>query len=197
MSENPWIAATQRNPDHAKNYAQRWRDLVAEGHDIDGEARTIDALAHRGARILDAGAGTGRVGGYLAARGHRVVGVDLDPHLVEVARADFPEAEWHVGDLAELDLSERGERRRFDLVVMAGNVLTFVPARDRLEVLHRVRRHLEGDGRFVCGFGARRGYEFADFFADAQRAGLRPTARFSTWDLRPPNDDFLVAVLEP
>ena len=62
----------QANPNHSEMYAQRWRNFVAEGKDIDGEARLIDAMSPRAARILDAGCGTGRVGGYLAARGHTV-----------------------------------------------------------------------------------------------------------------------------
>ena len=57
----------QANPNHSEMYAQRWRNFVAEGKDIDGEARLIDAMSSRAARILDAGCGTGRVGGYLAA----------------------------------------------------------------------------------------------------------------------------------
>ncbi|GAA0199312.1 hypothetical protein [Glutamicibacter creatinolyticus] len=61
--ENVWLAAVRANPDHAHNYAQRWRRLAAEGSDIYGEARMIDAMAERGSRILDAGCGTGRIGG--------------------------------------------------------------------------------------------------------------------------------------
>ena len=50
-----------------------------DGADLHGEARLIDAMLPRGARILDAGAGPGRVGGELSRRGHTVVGVDVDP----------------------------------------------------------------------------------------------------------------------
>ena len=53
-----WNEILARNPQHSENYAQRWRNFVAEGRDIDGEARLIDALAPRHARILDAGCGT-------------------------------------------------------------------------------------------------------------------------------------------
>ena len=67
--------------------------MIAEGRWISGrrrvfvgEARLIDAMAPRGARILDVGCGQGRTGAYLHSRGHRVTGVDLDPHLIERAR---------------------------------------------------------------------------------------------------------------
>ena len=193
---NLWTEALASDPEHSKNYAQRWRRLEEAGQDIDGEARLIDAMAERGSRILDAGCGTGRTGGWLAQRGHTVEGVDLDPHLIEVARDDHPDATWHVMDLGQLDLRQPyGDRIRFDLVVMAGNVMTFVATDERQEVLRRIADHLYPDGRFVCGFGAGRGYDFEEFFADAEAAGLGLDLRLGTWDVKPPSQDFLVAVL--
>ena len=53
-------------------------------------------------------------------------------------------------------------------------------------------------GRAIIGFGAGRGWDFADFETTAQEAGLTVIQRYSTWDLRPFDDEsqFLVAVLE-
>ncbi|MFI7603349.1 class I SAM-dependent methyltransferase [Actinoplanes sp. NPDC049681] len=168
--------------------------MAAEGADLAGEARLIDAMVPRGSRILDAGCGTGRVGGYLAAAGHDVTGVDLDPELIAAAREDHPGPRWLVGDLSELDLPER-----FDLIVSAGNVMTFVAPSTRVEILRRLRGHLSLGGRVVIGFGADRGYAFADFLADAASAGLAPGVLLGTWDLRPytEDSDFMVALLEP
>ena len=64
---------------------------MSEGVDIEGEARLADALAPRQGRILDAGSGMGRVGAALVARGHRVVGVDFDPEILDQSRRTFPE----------------------------------------------------------------------------------------------------------
>ena len=188
--ENLWSTALRRDPEHAHRYAERWRRLEAAGQDIHGEARLLDAMAARGSRILDAGCGSGRVGGYLARAGHTVTGVDLDPHLIEVARADHPEARWEVGNLAELELPAP-----FDLAVCAGNVLTFLAASERRPALARLAAHLAAEGRLVVGFGLDRGYAVEDFAADAEQAGLRLSARFSTWDLRPASEDFLVGIL--
>jgi SAM-dependent methyltransferase len=151
-------------------------------------------MVPRGSRILDAGCGTGRLGGHLAAAGHDVVGVDLDPKLIEAARADHPGAEWLVGDLSELDLPGR-----FDLIVCAGNVMTFVAPDTRVEILRRFGTHLAPGGRAAVGFGAGRDYPFDAFLADAAVAGLIPELLLSTWDLRPftPGSDFLVALLRP
>ena len=56
-------------------------------------------------RVLDAGCVPGRVGAELAARGHIVVGVDVDPLLIAAAEADHPGPRWIVADLADFDLS--------------------------------------------------------------------------------------------
>lgn len=174
---------------------------MAEGVDIDGEARLADAMAARGSRILDVGCGQGRVGAYLAAREHRVTGVDLDPYLVERAREACPGAEWEAADLA----SDGWAQGPFDLAVSAGNVLAFVDPDDRGAVLRNLASRLvsagegvEGEaGRLVVGFGLDRGWTLEEFQRDAEAAGLRIQQKWSTWDLRPFRDDggFLVAVL--
>lgn len=188
-----WEARTQADPEHSHWYVERFRRMARDGADLAGEARLVDAMVPRSARILDAGCGPGRVGGELARRGHVVVGVDVDPVLIEAALEDHPGPRWLVGDLAELDLA--GET--FDVVVCAGNVMTFLAPRTEVEVLRRFAAHLAPGGRAVVGFGAGRGYPFESFFADVAAAGLRVEAKFSTWDLRPFDEgsDFLVAIL--
>ena len=197
MTENRWLQVLEQNPGHSAWYAERFRTLAAQGKDLDGEARLLDALAPRQARILDAGCGPGRVGARLAELGHDVVGVDLDPVLIAAAEKDHPGPLWLVGDLAELDLPAQGIRAEFDVAVLAGNVMTFLDPATRRPVLERLAAHLVDRGRIVCGFGAGRGYPFEEFFADAEACGLTVELTVSTWDLRPfgPASDFLVAVL--
>lgn len=194
-----WEQQVQRNPDHSRWYVQRFRQMAEQGADLAGEARLVDAMVARGSRVLDAGCGPGRVGAELAARGHTVVGVDVDPVLIEAAQADHPGPTWLVGDLAELDLPAQGVGHAFDVVVCAGNVLTFLAPGTEVEVLRRMRAHLAPGGRVVVGFGAGRGLAFDAFFADAEAAGLRVDVTLATWDLRPfhADADFLVAVLSP
>ncbi|MDN5822368.1 MAG: class I SAM-dependent methyltransferase [Brachybacterium sp.] len=189
-AENRWTAAVRRDPRHARHHAERWHRLEASGQDIHGEARLLDAMAPRGAHVLDAGCGSGRLGGHLARVGHAVTGVDLDPHLIEVARTEHPGARWEVGNLAVLELHET-----FDLIACAGNVLTFLSAAERRPALARLAAHLVPEGRLVVGFGLDRGYALTDFVADAAAGGLRLSQRFGTWDLRPASDDFLVGIL--
>ena len=67
-----WEQRIDDNPGHSAWYIQRWRTMLDAGDDIVGEGRFVDAMVPRGARILDAGCGQGRVGGYLAGQGHSV-----------------------------------------------------------------------------------------------------------------------------
>lgn len=197
VDKSKWVEITEENPSHSSWYVERFRAMAAEGKDLAGEARLVDAMVPRSARILDAGCGPGRVGGHLHLQGHEVVGVDVDPVLIEAARQDHPGPTWVVADLAELDLPSMGIDADFDAIVAAGNVMAFLAASTRQMVLQRLGTHLAPDGRLVTGFGAGRDYEFAEFEADVEAAGLRFDSRHSTWDLRPfeTGSDFIVAVL--
>ena len=194
---NKWRQAMQ-DPTHSQRYAHRWERLEAEGNDINGEARAIDAMAQRGAAILDAGCGNGRLAGYLAATGHDAMGIDLDPHLVEVANTKYPQAHFEVADLADFSLyNDNGELRKFDIIVSAGNVQTFLADWERVPALGNVAKHMHNGSRFVTGFQLARGYSNAQFTADAEAAGLTVVQRFGTWQFDPFVEDgeFLLAVL--
>lgn len=192
-----WDEMVAANPAHSEMYAQRFRDMAAAGLDLMGEARLVDAMLARGSRVLDAGCGPGRHAGYLHRAGHLVTGVDGDAELIRAAEADHPGPTYLVEDLAELDLPARGVRDRFDAILCAGNVMTFLAESTRQTVLTGFARHLADDGRAIVGFGAGRGYDFDDFFADATASGLQTDLALSTWDLRPftAGADFLVAIL--
>ena len=191
--QSKWVDMTQANPDHSNWYIKRFVEMAAEGRDLHGEARLVDAMAARRSRILDAGCGPGRVGGELARLGHSVVGYDIDPVLIAEATRQFPECTWHVGDLAEAELGEQ-----FDVIVCAGNVMTFLAESTRQEVLTRLGRHLGPGGRLVIGFGMGRGYEVEDFWKDAEAANLSILLKLGTWDIKPFDEtsDFLVAIFE-
>lgn len=197
MTGNRWLAKLQESPDHSDNYVERFRTMAADGADLHGESRFVDAMVGRGARILDAGCGPGRVGGRLAELGHDVVGVDLDPVLIVAAEADHPGPMWLVDDLSTFDLAANGIETNFDVVVSAGNVMGFLDPATRRQVLQRLGGVLADDGRIVVGFGTGGDYPFGEFFADVEAAGLDTELRLSTWDLRPfiAESEFLVAVL--
>lgn len=197
--ENVWLRIIREDPGHSTWYIERFRSMAAAGNDLAGEARLVDTMVPRQARILDAGCGPGRVGGYLSDKGHHVVGVDIDPELIAAAGQDYPGPQWLVDDLATLNLPARGVRAGFDAIVCAGNVMTFLAPDTRGAVLSRLRAHLNDAGRVAVGFSTDRGYPVDEFLGHAGDAGLTGDVLLSTWDLRPYRDDadFLVALLSP
>lgn len=188
---------TETRPGHSQRYVERMRALAADGADLAGEARFLDAMLPRRAHVLDGGCGTGRVGAELAARGHTVVGVDADPVLIEAAQQDHPGCTWVVADLAALELGSLGVEQPFDAAVLAGNVLPYVAPGTETEVLRHVAAVVGPGGIVVTGFGVDRGYRVADFDAHLDAAGLSVESRFATWDLRPwtPDSEWAVTVI--
>lgn len=192
MTEKPrWFTHTKEG--HSEWYVERFRQLAAEGADLEGEARLVDAMVSPGSRILDAGCGTGRLSAGLHGRGHDVVGVDVDPVLVEAARSEHPGPRFEVGDLSELDLGVRD----FDLAVCAGNVMVFVAPGSERSVLERLRDHVKPGGRLVLGFRREEVYPYERFDEDVREADLTLEHRFSSWHLDPftEDSDFAVNVL--
>lgn len=191
-----WEQKIAADPGHSHWYVERFRRLARQGADLDGEARMVDAMLARGSRVLDAGCGPGRVGAALHRAGHTVVGVDVDPVLLRAAREDHDGPTWIEGDLVALDLPAHGIPEPFDVVVAAGNVVTFAAPGTRAAMIERLAVHLLPGGRLVAGFGTDRGYSVEEFRSHLAGAGLAEDLMLATWDLRPfvPGGDFLVAV---
>lgn len=184
-----WFA--ERTPAERTEYAQGFTDRLALGEDLHGEARLVDVFAPRGARVLDAGCGTARVGAELARRGHAVTAFDADELLVVAAQPE-PGLSVQVADLVTLDL-----RRTFEVAVLAGNVVVFLEPGTERAALTRLHAHLEPGGLLVTGFATDREYTVAAFDADAAAVGFTLRQRFATWDLQPWHDgaDWAVSVL--
>ncbi|WP_435772008.1 class I SAM-dependent methyltransferase [Nocardioides sp. SYSU DS0651] len=185
-------------------YGERFAELLEQGEDVVGEARLADAMVPRGARILDAGSGMGRIGAHLQACGHRVVAAEPDPRLVEQSRRTFPELPVLPHEILALTpdvLAEAGVEPGFDLVVCVGNVLAYVAEGTEVAVLRRMRELLAPGGRVLVGFHLRggpssaRSYPPDEFVADAAAAGLRVDHRFGGYDLRPVDDEYAVWIL--
>ena len=182
--------ATWRDRVDLGEYDERWARMAAAGENPHGEADLV--MRHRPASVLDAGCGTGRVAIELARRGVDVVGSDLDPDLLDRARAKAPELTWVLADLAGLDLG-----RTFDVVVMAGNVVGFVAAADRPAAVTAAAVHVAPGGRLISGYQLRPGWPPLDEYDRwCAAAGLVLEDRFATWDGRPLGDppDYAVSV---
>ncbi len=142
---NPWLAAGSDGEDYHRRVSDAQNATAAEGRSPHGEANLVMTLAP--STVLDAGCGTGRVGAELSRRGVDVIGVDLDPSMLTVARREAPTVEWVQGDLAELDLG-----RTVDVVVAAGNVMVFLTPGTLDSALARLAAHLVPGGHLLAGW---------------------------------------------
>jgi SAM-dependent methyltransferase len=137
--------------------------------------RLLELLPPPGALTLDLGCGEGRLSRELAARGHRVLGVEQSGTLVSAARAAAPEIDVREGDAAAIPLEDGGA----DLVVASMVLMNL----DDLEgALAEVARVLAPGGRFCASLvhpfnSPKRAPYFSEHaYAEVrERAGLRMT----------------------
>jgi SAM-dependent methyltransferase len=209
VSETRWEQGrAQERAEGRGGYGAHFAQLVADGADIEGEARLADVLVGRGAAVLDAGSGMGRVGAALVRRGHRVVGVDLDQELLAQSRATYPDlalVESRLDDLTADRLSAAGHPTSYDLIVCVGNVMVLLAPHTERTVLARLGALLAPEGRILVGFSlsgapapTSRNYEADEFAADCAAVGLEVESRFASYDLRPfveGSSDYAVHVL--
>jgi hypothetical protein len=123
----------------------------------------------------------------------------VDASMVAVARAEAPDLDWRVADLASMDLG-----LQFDLVVVAGNTIPLLEEGSLAAVCDRLAVHTASGGVVVCGFGLDAAHlpgdcpvtPLGDVDAAMVGAGLEMGDRFSTWGGDPfdPATGYVVAV---
>jgi SAM-dependent methyltransferase len=137
---------------YAEEYARNlgWREQGGvEGDPFGIMLPLLEQLGNiRGQRVLDAGCGGGYLARVLAARGAHVTGIDISPHLIELAREKNAggRIDYQVADLSQ-PLPERAES--FDAVA-SYLVLNDVP--DYQGFARTIAAVLTSGGRAVLGF---------------------------------------------
>lgn len=101
-----------------------------------------NSLPRDARRILDAGCGTGHYCGRLAADGFDVVGIDLDPQMIDVARRNYPAATFRC--LNMLDVGTL--LPPFDIVFCIGNVAPHLTQDEFARFIEAIGRVLRPGG---------------------------------------------------
>ena len=97
-------------------------------------------------RILDIGCGTGAYCGRLANKGRRCLGIDLDPHMIQVAESTQPQAEFNILDMETIDILPE---KQFSGIYCIGNVLPHLPTGRLLDFLVDLKGLLAPGGVWI------------------------------------------------
>jgi SAM-dependent methyltransferase len=163
-----------------ETYANRFDEMAQGGEHPHGEADAVSRLLAHDGSVLDAGCGMGRIAMELDRRGFDVVGLDVDPDMLGRARTQRPDMRWELADAARVDLG-----RTFDLVLLAGNVMIYVPDGTEAEVVATMGRHLAPGGILLSGFSLGgmpvSGISLATYDSFCADNGLRLVDRWATW----------------
>jgi SAM-dependent methyltransferase len=109
----------------------------------------LDGL-HPESRIIDIGCGPGvPTAAQLDAAGHRVVGVDISPRQVALARSEVPGAEFVAADILDLHFDPGS----FDAAIALFS-LTHVPRGRYPELFARLHSWLVTGGIFLASLGS-------------------------------------------
>jgi SAM-dependent methyltransferase len=122
----------------------------------------LEERGFRGARVLDAGCGTGTLALALADRGHTVWGIDLSRPMLDAAREKDREGRitWREGDVTAFDF---GLETPFDVITCVGDTLNHLSTlEDWGAAFGRFARHLRPGGMLYFDVMTRRGLQQLD-----------------------------------
>lgn len=85
---------------------------------VETVCKAVDAF-DKECDVLDLGCGTGAITAPLSKSGHKVVGVDFSPKMIEIAKGKAPEAEFILADLSSGFLPSELRGRKFRAIVLS------------------------------------------------------------------------------
>jgi ubiquinone/menaquinone biosynthesis C-methylase UbiE len=122
---------------------------AARRKDYERESAILRTVIHEHARrpsrtLLDVGCGTGNHLQYLA-REFACTGVDINPHMIAIAKRKVPRAHFAVADMVHFQLTDR-----FDVVTCLFSSIGYVQTRASLvKTLAGFHRHLHDRGLVI------------------------------------------------
>jgi 2-polyprenyl-3-methyl-5-hydroxy-6-metoxy-1,4-benzoquinol methylase len=113
-------------------------------------------------KVLDAGSGVGKpTSEFLAKQGLTVLGVDISSKMVELARQNVPDAEFHKKNILTLDFPDES----FDGIICV-YTLWHIPRSNHPAIIKNFHRMLREDGILVLNTGTYESEGMSDFFGE-------------------------------
>jgi SAM-dependent methyltransferase len=168
----------------AESYAQTFFDELSR-KPFDRDLLTRFAGVCPPGTVLDIGCGPGHVGRYLAGLQRKVVGIDLSPAMIDVARRLNPSMMFEVGDMRHLTHDDGSAA-----AIVAFYSLIHIPRTELPDVLGEIGRVVMPGGKLLLAVHGGKGEitsdEFlgrpvrfeATLFEREELAGLVEGARF-------------------
>jgi SAM-dependent methyltransferase len=147
QAHDSWNRYTQEADLSFEAFA-RFYDLDYRDYDDDVDM-ILELAAEQAGPVLELGCGTGRLLQPLAAIGQQVVGIDISPALLALARTKLEQHQLSGQvELREADLRDfQLDGQRFAFAFCTSNTLMHLTSpTDQLAALHNVHRHLDRDG---------------------------------------------------
>ena len=158
----------------------RYYDLIYQWMDYESEAEFIEKMVELhphsgGLDLLDVACGTGNHAQYLVDSFH-VVGLDINPEMMEIAREKVPEMELIQGNMKEMNLE-----RDFDVIICLFSSINYHTNLSELgTTFKRFYDHLKPGGVLIFDLGfCTENWEEGRMLVDAVVEGDLQLARIS------------------
>lgn len=143
---------------------ERDRWIQRSGFYYKEDYRYLQFLVPPASRILDLGCGTGKLLAFL--KPSFGVGVDFSPGMIEVARRNYPELEFHVGDIESAEDLEQIQGT-FDIILLSDTIGCL---EDCDSTLRHLRRFCTQDTRLIITYYSRL---WEPLLAVAEKIGIK------------------------
>jgi 2-polyprenyl-3-methyl-5-hydroxy-6-metoxy-1,4-benzoquinol methylase len=131
-------AVAEAYDEGARTYCDSWR----EAHPwLEEQRRLVASILPAGASVLDVGCGPGHDAADFQAKGFNVLGIDVSPQMIELARLSYPRCAFEVMSLFDV----RKLCRTFDAIWLA-YVILHVPRVRMPELIEVLRSIMTANG---------------------------------------------------
>lgn len=137
----------------AHKYDEVYGDNLIYQNELDDFLRYINA----GSKILDVGCGSGNVVNYLVEKGFDVVGIDISPNMIDIAKRKNTVAKFELMDMRDMTFMNSS----FDSIVSIFS-LVHLTKQEVPEILKKFNDLLRKDGNLFVGVSEGTGEGFVD-----------------------------------